>query len=42
MRKRATDQEVRQAFRRFADASVETGYAFLRQVRVRIRFRVRG
>lgn len=32
MRKRATDQEVRQAFCRFADASVETGYAFLRQV----------
>ena len=32
MSKRATDQEVRQAFRRFADALVETAYAFVRQV----------
>ena len=30
--KRSTDQEVGQAFRRFADALVETLYAFLRQV----------
>ena len=32
MSKRATDQEVRQAFRRFADALVKTVYAFLREV----------
>ena len=32
MSKRSTDQEIGQAFRRFADALVETLYAFLRQV----------
>jgi hypothetical protein len=32
MSKRATNQEVRQAFRRFADALVKTVYAFLREV----------